>query len=65
MRNILASATEAEVVALFYNARGGVPPRTTLIEMGHPQGPTPIQTDSACAAAIANETVKTKALKNN
>jgi hypothetical protein len=44
MRNIPAYATEAELAALFDNARYGVPLRTTLIEMGHPQGPTSIQT---------------------
>jgi hypothetical protein len=58
MRNVLASATEAEAVALFHNAHAGVPLQTTLIEMSHPQGPTPIQTDNACNAGIANEIVK-------
>jgi hypothetical protein len=47
MANIVASATEAEFGALFHNARDDVPLRTALIEMGHPQPATPIQTDSA------------------
>jgi hypothetical protein len=63
MRNALASATDAELAALFHNARHGVPLRTTLIEMGHPQGPTPIQTDNACTAEIVNEAAKQRRSK--
>jgi hypothetical protein len=36
VRNVMASATEAELVALFHNACDGIPLRTALIEMGHP-----------------------------
>jgi hypothetical protein len=50
----MASATEAELAALFHNA---------LIEMGHPQSATPIQTNNARAAGIANETVKQRRSK--
>jgi hypothetical protein len=35
MRNVMASAMEAELGALFHNARDGIPLRTTLIEMAH------------------------------
>lgn len=52
----MASATETELGALFYNAKYAAMLRTTLIEMGHPQPATPIQTDNACAAGITNET---------
>jgi hypothetical protein len=58
MRNVMASSTEAELAALFHNARDGIPLRTALIEMGHSRAQTPIQTDNACATGIANETVK-------
>jgi hypothetical protein len=54
----MVSATEAELGAVFHNARDCVPLRIVLQEMGHPQAATPIQTDNACAAGIANETVK-------
>jgi hypothetical protein len=47
MRSVMASAMEAELRALFHNARDGIPLRTTLIEMGHDQAATPIQTDNA------------------
>jgi len=46
IRSVLASATEAEVGALFYNAQDGAMLRTTLTEMGHSQPATPIQTDN-------------------
>jgi hypothetical protein len=62
-RNVMASATEAELSAVFHNARDCVPLRLALAEMGHPQAATPIQTDNACAAGIANETVKQRRSK--
>jgi hypothetical protein len=58
MRSVIASTMEAELGALFHNARDGIPLRTTLIEMGHDPAATPIHTDKACAAGVANETVK-------
>jgi hypothetical protein len=63
MANVMASSTEAEFGALFHNAREAVPLRTVIIEMGHPQPATPIQTDNACAAGISNETVKQRRSK--
>jgi hypothetical protein len=63
MRNVMASSTEAELAALFHNARDGIPLRTALIEMDHPQAQTPIQTDNACAAGITNKTVKQRRSK--
>jgi len=58
MKSVLASATEAEVGALFYNAQDGVMLRTTLTELGHPQPATPIQTDNKVADGIVNDRVK-------
>jgi hypothetical protein len=58
MRVVLSSATEAEMGALFYNAQIAAWLRTTLADLGHPQPPTPNQTDNACAAGILNGTVK-------
>jgi hypothetical protein len=63
MLNVLASATEAEVGALFHNAQDGSVLRTTLIEMGRPQPATPIQTDNSCAEGIINDTVKQRRSK--
>jgi hypothetical protein len=63
MRVVLSSATEAEMGALFYNAKDAAWLRTTLADLGHPQPPTPIQTDNACAAGIINDTVKQRRSK--
>ena len=63
MKSVLSSATEAELGALFYNAKDGAWLRTTLESMGHPQQATPIQTDNACASGIANNTVKQRRSK--
>jgi hypothetical protein len=59
----MSSATEAEFAGLFHNARDGASLRTTLIEMGHPQPPTPIQTDNSTAAGITNGTVRQRKSK--
>ena len=60
MQHVMSSATEAEFGALFHNAKDAEMLRTILIAMGHPQPPTPIQTDNACANGIVNDTVKQK-----
>jgi hypothetical protein len=43
----MASAAEAELGALFYNAKDGAMLRVILKELGHPQGATPLQTDNS------------------
>jgi len=63
LNNVMASATEAEVGALFHNAQDACSLRNTLIFLGHPQPATPIQTDNACAEGIINDTVKQKRSK--
>ena len=42
---VMTSATEAEIGAMFINAREAVPQQMTLVEMGHPQPRTPMQTE--------------------
>ena len=61
--NVMASATEAEVGALFHNAQDACMIRNTLEFLGHKQPATPIQTDNACAEGIVNDTVKQKRSK--
>ena len=63
MNVVCASATEAEVGALFYNAQDGCTLRNALNFLGHEQPATPIQTDNACAEGIVNDTVKQKRSK--
>ena len=63
IKAILSSSVEAELGALFYNAKDGCRLQNTLQDLGHPQPTTPIQTDNACAAGIANDTVRQKRSK--
>ena len=63
LRHIMASAAEAEIGGVFHNCQISVPIRTTLQELGHPQPPTPIQTDNSTAAGFANSTIKIKRTK--
>ena len=63
MKNIMASAAEVEYGTIFINGQEAVPIRTTLQEMGWPQGPTPIQTDNSTAVGVANNTIKQKKSK--
>eukprot|EP00980_Cylindrotheca_fusiformis_P029377 scaffold23458_cov114-Cylindrotheca_fusiformis.AAC.1 len=64
MKAVLSSAAEAELAGLFVNGKDSVPERITLEELGHPQGPTPIVTDNATAAGIANDSIKQKRSKS-
>ena len=54
MKNVVASAAEAELSALFLNTQLVVPLQTTLTEMGHIQPPTPIQVDSLVAYGFSH-----------
>ena len=53
----MSSATEAELGAIFITAKELVPILQTLIEIGWPQPPTPIQTDISTAAGVVNDTI--------
>jgi len=63
MRQVVASAAEAELGALFLNAQDICPIRVALAELGHPQPPTPLQTDNNTASGIVNDTVKQRRSK--
>ena len=63
MREVLSSAAEAELGALFHNGKEACPLRIALEEMGHPQPATPIATDNNTASGIATDTVKQKRSK--
>ncbi len=59
----MSFAAEAEIGALYTNARKGVEERNILEEMGHPQPPTPVQTDNSTAEGIINSQVQPKRTK--
>ena len=63
LRNIMASAAEGEYGALLLNGQASTPIITTLIEMNHPQLPTPIQVENSTAVGIANKSIKQKRSK--
>ena len=63
LRNIMASAAEAELGALFLNCQVDVPIQITLEEMGHPQPPTPVLFDNSTALGIATGTIKQRKSK--
>jgi hypothetical protein len=63
LSEIVSSAAEAELAALFHNCREACTIRTCLAEMGYPQPATPVVTDNSTAAGIANDTVKQRRSK--
>ena len=63
IKAVMSSAAEAEISALYTNARKGVEERNILREMGHPQPPTPVQTDNSTAESIINLRVQPKRTK--
>ena len=63
IKNVMSSAAEAELGALFVCAREAVYIRNILKEMGHPQPPTPIQTDNSTAEGVVNRKIQPKRTK--
>eukprot|EP00804_Cyclotella_cryptica_P005837 CCRYP_000123-RA/>CCRYP_000123-RA protein AED:0.35 eAED:0.34 QI:0/0/0/1/0/0/3/0/533 len=63
IKAVMSSAAEAELGALYINACKAVEERQILEEMGHPQPPTPIQTDNSTAEGIINARVQPKHTK--
>jgi hypothetical protein len=59
----MSSAAEAELGALFINAKTAVSMRQTLEEMGHPQPHTHIQTNNSTAHTLLTNRILPKALK--
>jgi hypothetical protein len=64
IKNVMSSAAEAEVAALFMNAQEMAPMRQCLKDLGHAQPATPIKTDNSTATGIINNTIKQKRSKS-
>ena len=64
LKNVMSSAADAEIGALFVNSRLAIPARTMLIEMGHPQPPTPMQTDNTTALGFVTKNLQPKQTKS-
>ena len=63
IKNVMASATEAERGALYMNAQEAVALRNCLEAMGHKQPATPLKTDNNTANGSINNTMKQKRSK--
>jgi len=64
IKNVMSSAAEAEIGALFLNAQAAVPARHALEKMGHPQPKTPIQTDNTTAFGVVTNNIQPKRTKS-
>ena len=62
---VMSSATEAEMGALYIHGRKAVEERNILEELGHPQFPTPIQTDNSTAEGMINKKGATQTHKGD
>lgn len=58
IKNVVASAAEAEAGALLMSAQLAAPMRTTPEELGHPQPPAPMKTDNTAANGVISGTAK-------
>jgi hypothetical protein len=54
LKHVMSSAAEAEIGAVFINAKEGPVLRTPLEELGHPQPPTQMETDNTTATGYIN-----------
>jgi hypothetical protein len=63
IKTVMSSTTEAELGALFINAKMAVSMQRTLKEFGHPQPRTPIQTNNSTVHALLTNKILPKALK--
>ncbi len=63
IKNVMFSATEAELAGLYIMARKAVYIRIILEKLGHIQPPTPLQTDNAMADSVINGKVQPKQTK--
>ena len=63
IKAVMSSAAKAELGGLYINAREAVPARITLQEMGHPQPPTPAQTDNTMAHGVVTNKIQPRRTK--
>ena len=62
-RRVLSSAAECETGGLFHNGQTAVIIRNMLIQMGHPQPPTPLKTDNKTADSFVHANIKQRKSK--
>jgi hypothetical protein len=64
LKFVASSAAEAELGALFLNAKEAKIMRLMLHESGHPQPPTLIHIDNSITVRIVNNTIKRQKLRS-
>lgn len=60
---VVSSAAEAELAAVYLNAKMAVQLRNTLADLGYPQDATLIVCDNQCAVGIANDSITQNRMK--
>ncbi len=60
IKAVVSLAANAKIGALYINCREAVPACHTLEFLGHPQPPTPIQTDNTMVLGVVNNNVMKK-----
>eukprot|EP00804_Cyclotella_cryptica_P015967 CCRYP_004129-RA/>CCRYP_004129-RA protein AED:0.18 eAED:0.18 QI:0/0/0/1/0/0/2/0/948 len=63
IKSVMSSAAEAELGALYINAREAIPIRHLLTELGHTQPSTPNQIDNSTALGVVTNTIQPKRTK--
>ena len=63
IKAVMTSTAEAEIGAIYINARKSVPQRIMLSEMGHLQPRTPMQTNDSAAHAFVTKNVQPRITK--
>ena len=64
IKAVMSSTTKSKLGALYGNARKAVKEQNILHKMGHPQTPTPMQTDNSMADTIINSRMQPKRTKD-
>ena len=64
IKAVLSSASKAEIGALYINCRESILARHALIAMGHPQPPTPMQTDNTTVLGVIHNTINPSRIKS-
>ena len=61
--HVMTSSVEAEIESIYHNTKTLIPLHQTLIALGHPQPPTPLQTDNQVAEQFSQENLHQKKTK--
>ncbi len=64
IKTIMSLAAEAELGVLYINACEAVPMQNLLQGMGHPQPPTPTQTDNSTALGVVTSNIQPRQTKS-